>query len=112
MRLRAASGWRPRTSPRPLLAADETCDVKGATRVVAIGDVHGAYRSSWRCCASQGWWTTRSTRGGGKAYFVQTGDLLDRGGDTRKVLDLMLRLEGEARRRAAASRRCSATTRR
>ena len=35
---------------------------------------------------------------GGKAHLVQTGDLLDRGKDARKVLDLLMRLEGEARK--------------
>ena len=35
---------------------------------------------------------------GGKAHFVQTGDLLDRGTDTRQVLDLMMRLEKEAKK--------------
>ena len=35
---------------------------------------------------------------GGQTHFVQTGDLLDRGSDTRQVLELLMRLEGEAKK--------------
>src|SRR5262245_49702493 len=33
---------------------------------------------------------------GGRARLVQTGDVLDRGADSRKVVDLLIRLEREA----------------
>jgi len=49
--------------------------------------------------------------GGRRAHLVQTGDVLDRGKDVAKVLNLLMRLEGERARRAAASMRSSATTR-
>ena len=35
---------------------------------------------------------------GGRARLVQTGDILDRGADVRAAYDLLMRLEGEARR--------------
>ena len=35
---------------------------------------------------------------GGTARLVQTGDILDRGADVRAAIDLLMRLEGEARR--------------
>jgi hypothetical protein len=35
---------------------------------------------------------------GGQAHLVQTGDVLDRGKDGPKVLDLLMRLEGEAKK--------------
>ena len=35
---------------------------------------------------------------GGKTHFVQTGDILDRGTETRPVMELLMRLEGEAKK--------------
>jgi len=40
---------------------------------------------------------------GGKATFVQLGDLIDRGPKPREVLDLMISLDEQARRLAARS---------
>jgi hypothetical protein len=85
-------------APALLIAADEPCDVKGAARIVAIGDVHGAYKEFLAVLRIAGLVDDKERWSGGKTYFVQTGDLLDRGSDTRQVLDLMLRLEGEARK--------------
>jgi Calcineurin-like phosphoesterase len=71
---------------------------KGVDRVVAIGDVHGDYEqfvAVLRCAKlidSQERWS------GGKTHLVQTGDTLDRGPDSRKVMDLLMKLEKEARR--------------
>ncbi len=43
--------------------------------------------------------STRATAGpGGRAIFIQTGDVLDRGDDSRRVLDLLRRLERDAQR--------------
>jgi hypothetical protein len=80
------------------LAADEPCDVKGATRVVAIGDVHGAYKEFLAVLRIAGLLDDKEHWSGGKTFLVQTGDLLDRGSDTRQVLDIMMRLDGEARK--------------
>jgi len=67
-------------------------------RIVAIGDVHGAYpeflsilRQTQLIDASQKWI-------GGRSILVQTGDLLDRGRGTRACLDLVMSLEREAPR--------------
>ena len=35
---------------------------------------------------------------GGTTHFVQTGDILDRGSETRPVMELLMRLEGEAKK--------------
>ncbi|MSO24069.1 MAG: protein-tyrosine-phosphatase [Acidobacteria bacterium] len=77
-----------------LSAAQDTWE--GVERVVAIGDVHGDYEQfvavlrSARLIDSQEGWS------GGKTHLVQTGDVLDRGPDSRKVMDLLMRLEREA----------------
>jgi hypothetical protein len=98
VRLRAASLLATALAAAVPLAADEPCDVKGASRVVAIGDVHGAYKQFLEVLRIAGLLDEKEHWSGGKTYFVQTGDLLDRGADTRQVLDLMMRLEGEAKK--------------
>ena len=68
----------------------------GVDRVVAIGDVHGDFERFTTVLRSaslideEGNWT------GGKSHLVQVGDLLDRGPDSRKVLDLLMKLEPQA----------------
>ncbi len=79
-------------------AADDPCRVPDAPRVVAVGDVHGSYDSLATILRFAGILDAKGKWAGGKAHLVQTGDLLDRGKDTRKVLDLLMRLEGEARK--------------
>jgi hypothetical protein len=65
---------------------------------VAIGDVHGAYDGFVTLLRFAGLVNEKARWTGGKAHLVQTGDLLDRGKDARRVLDLLMRLEGEARK--------------
>jgi Calcineurin-like phosphoesterase len=90
---------------RPLLAvliclavpglAEDTW--KGVDRIVAVGDVHGdlpQFTSVLRAAAvidRDGNWS------GGKTHLVQTGDLLDRGPDSRKLIELLMKLEKQAR---------------
>jgi hypothetical protein len=77
-------------------AKDPPCEFDGVSRIVAVGDVHGAYDhliDILRAAAvidGQDRWT------GGTAHLVQVGDMLDRGPDSRKVLDFYRRLEPEA----------------
>ena len=92
-------------------AADDSCRVPDAPRVVAVGDVHGSYDSLIAILRFAGIVDAKGKWAGGKAHLVQTGDLLDRGKDARKVLDLLMRLEGDARKAGGASTRSSGTTR-
>ena len=80
------------------LRADDDCDVKGASRVVAIGDVHGAYGQFVSVLRLAGLVDEKEHWSGGQTHFVQNGDLLDRGSESRQVLELMMRLEGEAKK--------------
>jgi hypothetical protein len=65
-------------------------------RVVALSDIHGAHQAFVRTLQSAevidavGRWTAGAT------HLVVVGDLLDRGDDSRKAMDLVRRLEGEA----------------
>ncbi len=65
-------------------------------RVVAISDVHGDYdamvatlKSAKVLAEDLGW-------AGGQTHLVIVGDILDRGPKSRAVMDLLMRLEGEA----------------
>ncbi|HUL77694.1 MAG TPA: metallophosphoesterase [Vicinamibacteria bacterium] len=79
-------------------AGSDPCRVPDAPRVVAVGDVHGAYDNFVSILRFTGILDAQNRWAGGKAHLVQTGDLMDRGKDTRKVLDLVMGLEGEARK--------------
>ena len=68
----------------------------GVERVIAVGDVHGDYEQLVAVLQSAGVIDREEKWIGGKTHLVQTGDMLDRGPDSRKVMDLLMRLEGEA----------------
>ena len=79
-------------------SAGAVCDLRTTERVVAVGDVHGAYDQFVGILRAAGLLDARARWSGRRAILVQTGDILDRGPDSRKVLDLLRRLEGEAAR--------------
>jgi hypothetical protein len=89
-----------------LLAAPQAraadCEIAGVERVVAVGDVHGAYDRLARILRAADLVDEQLRWTGGRAHLVQMGDLLDRGPDSRKALDLLRRLEREARRAKGA----------
>jgi hypothetical protein len=74
------------------------CDLRTSERVVAVGDVHGAYDHLVAILRAARLINARDQWSGGRAILVQTGDVLDRGPDSRKVLDLLRRLERESTR--------------
>ena len=79
-------------------AAAAVCDITTTERVVAVGDVHGAYDTFVAILRAAGLIDSRDRWTGGRAIFVQTGDILDRGDNSRRALDLLRRLEREAQR--------------
>ena len=68
-----------------------------ASRIVAIGDVHGAYDEYTTALKRAGLVDDQLKWSGGRATLVQTGDYTDRGTDVRKVLDLLMQLERDAK---------------
>jgi hypothetical protein len=70
----------------------------GANRVVAIGDIHGAYDEFATLLKRAGLVDDRLAWSGGRATLVQTGDYTDRGPGVRPVMDVLMRLEREAKR--------------
>jgi len=83
-------------------AAASTCEFDGVARIVAVGDVHGAYDRLVEILQIAGVVDTRSRWAGQKTHLVQLGDLVDRGADSRKALDLLRRLQGEAEKAGGA----------
>jgi hypothetical protein len=69
---------------------------ESADAAVAIGDVHGDFDDFVAILQRSGLIDKQNHWTGGKAVFVQTGDLIDRGPKPREVMDLMMALEKEA----------------
>jgi hypothetical protein len=69
---------------------------QGVERVVAFADVHGAYAELTALLRSVGVVDADLRWTGGRTHLVSLGDLLDRGADSRKVMDLLMRLQDEA----------------
>jgi hypothetical protein len=84
--------------PASVGAADQPLQWRwdGVERVVAIGDVHGAYLPLVGLLADSGLISQEQRWIGGKTHLVMIGDLVDRGPRSRDVLDLIMRLQGEA----------------
>jgi len=74
----------------------DPCAIEGVSRIVAIGDVHGAYDNFVRILRTAGIIDARDRWNGGTTYLIQTGDVLDRGADSRRAMDLLRRLERDA----------------
>ena len=68
----------------------------GVERTVAVGDVHGDYDQLAAVLKSAGLIDEQGNWSGGKTHLVQNGDVLDRGPDSRKAMDLLMRLEKQA----------------
>jgi hypothetical protein len=76
----------------------DPCAIESVARIVAIGDVHGAYDGFVRILRAAKVIDGRDRWIGGATHLVQTGDVLDRGADSRRVMDLLKRLERDAPR--------------
>jgi 3',5'-cyclic AMP phosphodiesterase CpdA len=77
-------------------AQAEPWQASGVGRVVAISDVHGAYDGMLRTLHSAGVIDDKAYWAAGGTHLVITGDVLDRGADSRKVMDLIMALEQQA----------------
>jgi len=65
-------------------------------RIVAVSDIHGAFDALVATLQKSNVIDGSLVWSGGKTHFVVTGDLLDRGPESRRVMDLIMRLEREA----------------
>ncbi|MDX1503151.1 MAG: metallophosphoesterase [Thermoanaerobaculia bacterium] len=69
----------------------------GVSRVVAVGDLHGAHEKLVKLLAAAGLVDGELAWIGGSAHLVVAGDFLDRGSGDLEIVELLQRLEGEAR---------------
>ncbi len=65
-------------------------------RIVVIGDLHGDYDNFVKILRGTGLVDSNLRWAAGQTHLVQTGDILDRYDEARKILDLLMRLEKEA----------------
>ena len=72
------------------------CDIDTNERVVAVGDIHGAFDNFVAILRTAQVVDNRNRWIGRRMVLVQTGDVLDRGADSKQVIDLLRRLEREA----------------
>ena len=102
IRRRALLGvWAAALAVALALAAHRAAAAQATSvhRIVAVGDLHGDF-VAWRAIAraaglvdAQGRWS------GGGAVLVQTGDAVDRGPDSLKIVQDLMRLQREAPRK-------------
>ncbi len=83
-------------SPREVRAQAAQVQWNGIERVVAFADVHGAYSELLTLLRETGILDAQDHWAAGHTHVVSLGDLLDRGADSRKVMDLLMRLQDEA----------------
>ena len=81
-----------------LLLALSACSLlqHSEPRVVAIGDIHGDYDAFEEVMTRAGLLDAEGNWSGGNTILVQTGDIADRGPDTRKILRHMWLLQEQA----------------
>ena len=74
------------------LLAERQNTWKDIERIVALGDIHGGYEEFVTILKHANLINKKLQWTGGKTHFVQTGDVPDRGPDSKKIIDLIRRL--------------------
>jgi hypothetical protein len=74
------------------------CEFDNVERIVAVGDVHGAYDQLLQILQTAGVIDKEGRWIGGRTHLVQTGDVFDRGPDSLKAMEYLRRLTREAER--------------
>ena len=77
-------------------AAESPDRIEDVDRIVVFADVHGAYDSLVSILRETAVIDESLHWHAGRTHLVSLGDLLDRGTESRKVMDLLMRLESEA----------------
>lgn len=83
------------TAPAPARAQAEW---SGVERIVAIGDLEGAYEKYLDMLRTAELIDANGNWIGGRAHLVQLGDVPDRGPNSRAIMDHLMRLERQAQR--------------
>ena len=80
----------------PQTHAARPYEVDTSDRVVAFGDVHGAYDDFVALLQEVGVIDAEMNWSGGTTHLVSLGDLIDRGPGSRDVVELLMKLEGQS----------------
>ncbi len=80
----------------PFVAQAGPWQFEGVERVVAVSDIHGAYEPMVATLQNAGIIDAEHDWSGGSNHLVIVGDILDRGADSRDVMDLLMVLEAQA----------------
>lgn len=96
-----AAAWLLLASPWTQAGTDESGMYQwtGVERIVAVGDLHGDYEQYLEVLASAGLVNARGKWTGGSTHLVQTGDITDRGPDSRAIIDHIEGLKKQAERK-------------
>lgn len=76
-----------------------TAPAGAAPPIVAVGDLHGDYDAYTSILSEAGLIDAKGKWTGGDTILVQLGDVPDRGPDTRKIIEHLMKLEKQARRK-------------
>lgn len=93
-----ATAWALAAGPAGLAARATPCEFEKVERIVAVGDVHGAYQQFLEILRASAVIDAQNRWIGGRTNLVQNGDVLDRGPDSRQALEFLRRLTREAER--------------
>ena len=80
----------------PAIAAGGQWQYDGVERIVALSDIHGAYKPMVRTLQSAAVIGEDLAWTAGNTHLVIVGDILDRGPESRQAMDLLMKLEPEA----------------
>ncbi|MFT3692434.1 MAG: metallophosphoesterase [Kofleriaceae bacterium] len=86
----------PPSKPAGCTLAPIALSVPMPKRAIAIGDLHGDLQAATKALQLAGVLDDQGHWSGGDTTIIQTGDILDRGEDESKILDLFDRLAHEA----------------
>lgn len=85
-------------APAPAQAQAAQSEWTGVERIVAIGDLEGAYEKYLDMLRTAELIDARGNWSGGRTHLVQLGDIPDRGPSSRAIMDHLMRLERQAQR--------------
>ncbi len=88
---------KPVASPATSVVANKPGVWTGIDRVVAIGDIHGNYHQFVAVLRAAGLVDHAENWAGGRTHLVQTGDVVDEGPESRRLMDLLMKLEDQAK---------------
>lgn len=87
----------PAAAPAPKVELPARLSRPAPERVVAIGDLHGDLEAAQKAFRLAGAVDANDKWIGGKLVVVQTGDVVDRGDDDKRILDWLDRVQADAK---------------